>query len=144
MPRGQSEIVIMTSSNIQNSSKLLNLAITPYYPDIQYRDFDPEMDDRELNDHGFFIYDDKTRRRASFEFFELNEAKQYADIFQLTSDVGYRYKAFTVLTKRAFLAHCFRLAYDRNTLAYLVEHYDKCTSVDDLKRLAITLNLNRY
>jgi hypothetical protein len=96
----------------------------------------------------FNIVDKETGCLASPEFSTLDEAKQFADIFGMTSYAGYGFRECTYLTSshdEQLRYHLLKqLAGASQMLARLIELRPAYTGVDGLKNLAITLHLNRY
>jgi hypothetical protein len=98
----------------------------------------------------FYIVDKKTGCIASPEFSTLDEAKQFADIFGMTSYAGYGLRECTYLIngqrdEQARRYHLERLAWAGQMLASLIELRPAYTEgVDGLKTLAVFLHLDRY
>lgn len=99
---------------------------------------------RNTDSLSFYVVDKETNLRFSPEFSTLDEAKQFADIFGMTSYGNYGYRGTTYLFKggrdesarREYLA---RIAFGRQLLTLLLELRSSCPDADSFISLALSI-----
>jgi hypothetical protein len=96
---------------------------------------------------GFYVVDKEKNRLASPEFSTLGEAKQFADLFYMTSYSSYDLSRTTYLfngqrDEQARRAYQARVGVGRQILTLLVELLNNGLEPDDLTTLVVLLKLN--